>query len=319
VIRTPRQSSRGTARAALVGLALAFAAIALPVSAHAQTSMLAQLSAPSGVESAAVADATAPGWYRRAGEGPFSLRDPLAGLYFVVGGHAGFSQSTTLRDDNGCGHPQAFFLGCENTPPRAGLGTGGGGTIGIGTRLTPALRAALIGGGETGYRFRGAWTSQIGEHFVEEFSLHSYQVTTNAYLDVAGLLPPGTLGAWNPYLMTGAGVAFNITGHTRETDSLPGFPTVINDYPGNTRTSLLWTAGAGVQYRIVSGVVADLSYQYVDAGRFRAADGTPQISGVNGAPFSPPFEAFRGDFRTHRVGLAVNIEFDAISRLFSGR
>jgi opacity protein-like surface antigen len=119
--------------------------------------------------------------------------------------------------------------------------------------------------------------------------------------------------------MTGVGVAVNVTGKTHETDTAPGLPPVINTYPGNTRASVLWTAGAGVQYRIVSGVIADLSYQYVDAGRFRAADGTPQINGFTGTPFTTPFEAIRGDLRTHRVGFAVNIEFDAIRRLFSGR
>ena len=309
-------------RAALFTGAVVLASMGLSATAHAQTSTMVQAIAPSGLPSAAVADATAPGWYRRAGEGPFSLRDPLASLYFVIGAHAGFSESTTLQDDNGCGHRRAFFLGCQNTPPSDTLGTGGGGTIGIGTRITPALRAAVIGGGETGYRFRNAtpWVDrQSVETFVEEFSLHSYQVAANAYLDIAGLLPPATLGPWNPYLMTGAGVAFNMTGWTHETNTVPGAPTVINSYPGTTRTSFLWTAGAGVQYRIVNGVVADLSYQYVDAGRFRAADGAPQYSGLTGSPFATPFEAFRADFRTHRVGLAVNIEFDAIGRFFSGR
>ncbi|HEV8615965.1 MAG TPA: outer membrane beta-barrel protein [Methylomirabilota bacterium] len=284
--------------------------------------MTAQTIAASGLESAAVVDATSPGWYRRAGEGPFSLRDPLGGLYFLIGGHAGFAESTRLRDENGCDRPQAFFLGCDNTPPTDALGTGGGGSIGIGTRLTPALRAALIGTGEGGYRFRNGtpWLDRAsGETFVEEFSLHSYQLTTNAYLDIAGLFQPGALGPWNPYVMTGAGVAFNVTGTIHETDVIPGVGSVVNTYPGSTRTSFLWTAGAGVQYLIVSGVIADLSYQYVDAGRFRAADGMPQINGLTGTPFSPPFGAIRGDLRTHRVGFAVDIEFDAIRRLFSGR
>jgi hypothetical protein len=136
--------------------------------------MTAQVSAPSGLESAAVADATPPGWYRRAGEGPFSLRDPRDGFYLIIGDHAGIAERTKLHDEKWCDDPQAFFLGCANTPPSASLGTGGGGSIGIGARLTPALRAALIGTGEGGYRFRNGtpWVDRAsGETFVEEFSL----------------------------------------------------------------------------------------------------------------------------------------------------
>lgn len=309
-------------RAAIFGLAVALAVPGLSATAHAQMSTIVESPAPSSAEAAAVADGTVPGWHRRVGEGPFSLRDPRSGFYLVIGGHAGFADATRLEDEDGCDRPRAFFLGCENARPSDSPGTGGGGSVGIGTRLTPALRVALIATGETGYRFRNdrPWVDAgSGDTFIEKFSIHSYQGTANAYLDVAGLFPAGALGGWNPYLMAGAGVAFNITGETREVNTLAGSATVINTYPGGTRESFLWTAGAGVQYRVAPGVVADLSYQYVDAGRFRAAAGTPQIDGISGTPFDPPFGSIRGDLRTHRLGFAVNIELEAIGRWFSGR
>jgi opacity protein-like surface antigen len=330
VTRTPRHHTRWQPGlrairdrllllAALFGLALGLATSGLPAIAHAQTSLLAP--APPGSESAAVSDATMPGWYQRSGEGPFALRDPLSGLYFLIGAHGGFSERTRLADDKGCSDPAAFFLGCDNTPPSEAPGTGYGGSVGIGTRITPALRTALTATVDSGYRFRNAhWVDRSsGETFDEDFSLRSYQATANLYLDIAGLLMPGALGRFNPYLMTGMGVAVNVTGDTTERETPPGVPGWNNTYPGSTRTSFLWTAGAGMQYQIVSGVIADLSYQYVDAGRFRAADGTPQINGFNGLPFQPPFDSFRGNLRTHRIGFAINIELEGISRLFSGR
>jgi opacity protein-like surface antigen len=301
---------------AAIAVAVALAAPGLSATAHAQISTVVETSAPSSAEAAAVTDGSVPGWYRRVGEGPFSLRDPRSGLYLIIGGHAGFAESTRLDDEDGCARPNAFFLGCENARPSDAPGTGGGGSVGIGTRLTPALRVALIFTGEGGYRFRNEtpWTTTGSpDTFVENFSIHSYQGTANAYLDVAGLFRAGALGGWNPYLMAGGGVAVNITGETRETNTRGAVPTVTNIYPGTTEESLLWTAGAGVQYRIASGVVADLSYQYVDAGRFRAA-GRPQVDGITGAPFAPPFQPIHGDLRTHRLGVAVNIDLEAIGR-----
>jgi opacity protein-like surface antigen len=146
--------------------------------------------------------------------------------------------------------------------------------------------------------------------------VHSYQGTANIYLDVAGLLPPGTLGGFNPYIMGGFGIAFNTTSRTKEIDTFGGGGSVMNTYPGGTEESPLWTAGAGLQYRVAPGVVADVSYQYVDAGRFTAASGRPQISGLTGQPFDPPFRPIEGDLRTHRVGFAVNIELETIGRWF---
>ena len=307
-------------RAAVVAITLASPALSAP--ADAQMPAIAQMPAPSSAEAAAVADGSVPGWYRRVGEGPFSLREPGAGLYLIVGGHAGFAGSTRLRDKDGCERPDAFFLGCENEEPSDSLGTGGGGSIGIGTRLTPALRVALIATGETGYRFHNdkPWVAvAFDESFVETFSVHSYQGTANVYLDVAGLLPPGVLGGFNPYVMSGVGIAFNTTSRTTEIDTLAGSPPVTNRYPGGTEESLLWTVGAGAQYRVAPGVIADVSYQYVDAGRFTAASGRPQISGISGQPFDPPFRPIQGDLRTHRVGFAVNIELEAIGRWFGRR
>ncbi|HUF92505.1 MAG TPA: hypothetical protein VMR23_09025 [Candidatus Limnocylindria bacterium] len=90
-------------RAAVVGLAVAVAASALPATVHAQ--------------------APAPGWDRHVGEGPFSLRPPARGIYFILGGHAGFAESTRLDDDGDCTDALAFFLGWENARPSDSLGT----------------------------------------------------------------------------------------------------------------------------------------------------------------------------------------------------
>jgi opacity protein-like surface antigen len=301
---------------------VAAAAIALLVGfgaeAHAQSApfvvTVAQAQPASADQgwSQAVANATVPNWYRRAGEGPFSFRSPLSNLYFIVGGHVGFGRDTTLDDDGGCDPGTTFFINCPNGRPTAGLGTGGGGSIGVGTRLAPALRVAVIATVEGGYRFNnGAWTDLgpgefTGDTFAERIPIRSFQGSFNAYLDTAGLFAPGALGRWNPYLMGGVGVAANVTSDITEIQQFPG-GVATNTFPGATHASFLWTAGIGVQYLLAMGAVVDLGYQYVDAGRFVAnADG----GGLG---------AVTGDLRTHRVGLALNIDFNALSRLISGR
>jgi opacity protein-like surface antigen len=303
--------------------AAAVAATLIGAAAHAQsperfTVSVAQ--APAGGAdqswSQAVASAMMPGWYRRPGEGPFTFRSPLSSIYFIVGGHAGFGRDTTLEDANGCG-ATTFFINCTNARPSGGIGNGGGGSIGVGMRLTPALRVAALATVEGGYRFNNdtPWVQSgagnfPGDRFFERIPIRSYQGSFNVYLDAAGLFAPGALGRWNPYVMAGVGIASNVTSDITETQQFAGGGTTTNTFPGATHTSFLWTGGIGVQYLLAMGAVVDLGYQYVDAGRFVANGGGAAETGL---------DPVRGDLRTHRIGLALNIDFNALSRLVSGR
>ncbi len=110
--------------------------------------------------------------------------------------------------------------------------------------------------------------------------------------------------------MGGVGIASNVASDVTETQLLPGGGAATNTFAGGTHTSFLWTAGIGVQYVLAMGTVIDLGYQYVDAGRFVANGGGVQDSGL---------DPVRGELRTHRVGLALNVDFNALSRLIGGR
>ena len=306
-------------RSWLIGAA--FAATFIATAAHAQAPVHYTVSvaqAPAGgadqAWSQAIAAATMPGWYRRAGEGPFSFRSPLSSLYVIVGAHAGFGRDTTLEDADGCG-PSTFFISCATPRPSSGLGTGGGGSLGVGTRLTPALRVAAIFTVEGGYKFNNTtpWPGSgtfAGQSFVESVSIRSFQGALNTYLDAAGLFAPGALGRWNPYVMGGVGIASNATSDMTEYQQIPGVGTVVSQFPGATHTSFLWTGGIGVQYQLAMGAVVDLGYQYVDAGRFVANGGGVAETGL---------DPVRGDLRTHRIGLALNVDLNALSRLVTSR
>ncbi|MCW5773646.1 MAG: outer membrane beta-barrel protein [Rhodospirillaceae bacterium] len=259
-----------------------------------------------------------PGWYQRPGEGAFSFRDPIAGLYFHLGGHAGWGQNTTLRDDRSCndgsgGVTISFFFGCTNARPRGDLAMGGGFSIGVGTRLTPALRFALTAALDTGYRFYNdaPWYAPGGVAYNERIPVQSGQFAANLYLDFAGLMPPGKFGLWNAYIFGGLGAAVNRARNITETSAFGGTSfTTKYDGTGGQRASFLWQVGAGVQYQIAPGVLLDASYQYVDAGSF--------LANASGGPITFTFEPIRGHFRTHRAALAVHVSFERLSRIFSG-
>lgn len=257
-----------------------------------------------------------PGWYRRAGEGAFSFRDPVAGLYFMLGGHAGWGDKTTLRDDRDCrtsGPQITFFFACTNARPRGDLAMGGGFSIGIGTRLAPALRFALTAALDTGYRYYNDTPWQIGGVFYQDhIPVQSGQFAANLYLDIAGLVPAGRLGRWNPYVFGGIGAAVNRTRNITETTAAGGVSlTQKYDGTGGQRASFLWQVGAGLQYQIAPGIVLDASYQYVDAGAF--------LANASGGPVAMTFDPVRGNFRTHRAALALNVSFERLGRIFSGR
>lgn len=253
-----------------------------------------------------------PQWALRQGEGWLSFRDPRTNFYAVIGGHAGISTDTSLRQIGtlGC-PPSGLVLGCDPNVPNGDLGTGGGGSFGRGARVTPMIRAALVFTGEGGYRFSGTLPQafQLFNHRTQ-VSVSSFQTSANLYGDFGGLL--GT-GRWNPYAMGGVGVAVNRTGDTELAIGPIGGPlTTVGTTPGSGRShaSFLWTVGGGVQHQLTPSSTIDIYYQYVDyvdAGRFQ----TGELEG--------PFLALQGNLRTHRIGAAVVLNIAHLAQLVTGR
>lgn len=255
-------------------------------------------------------DAWTPGWYRRPGEGPFSLRPLREGLYIDFGGHFGASRNARLTDDGACQDsalPISFFYFCSTARPQGHLGIGGGISLGLGTRVAPALRVALHTTYEFGYEYRNKSPWYLGPaEIYDRFRVSSLQVAGTAYLDIGGLVPPGALGKWNPYLSGTLGIARNHAGDITETTAFDGQATFRYGGTGGTRTGLLWGVGAGVQYHWSPGITVDAGYRYVDAGRVRA--------NAFGGDITETFAPIRTHLRTHRFQLSLNFALASLFR-----
>src|SRR5262245_58053552 len=158
-----------------------------------------------------------PQWSYGPGESWLTFRNPLDNFYMTIGGHAGISRNTSLLQVGREGCPN-LVAGCNQPQPlipTGDLGPGGGGSLGVGARVTPMFRAALIGTAEGGYRFKGSArfpadpnTETFASTQYLQVPVRSFQATGNLYADFGGLL---STGRWNPYLMGGIGVAVNQT------------------------------------------------------------------------------------------------------------
>lgn len=254
-----------------------------------------------------------PPWMMRQGESWFSFRNPASSLYLTFGGHVGLSTDTTLRQVGSVGCSSGFAIGCDPFAPTGDLGVGGGGSFGLGARLTPVFRVAVVVSGEGGYRTDASVVQppSFVSYVQTRIAVSSFQASTNLYADLGGIL---NTGRWNPFVMAGVGVAANRTGDVFFNKGFVGSPptdTVVNAGSGQTSTNFLWTAGAGLQYQLTPGSTLEVSYQYVDAGSFRVD--------VFASEGFPNFNVIEGNLRTHRIGVGVTIAINHLAQLITGR
>ena len=80
---------------------------------------------------------------------------------------------------------------------------------------------------------------------------------------------------FSPYLLAGAGSAFNHSYRYNETP-LPGvtFPRYSAGFAANTNTEFAWSAGVGLAYAITSQMRVSAEYQYQDAGTMSLGKGS---------------------------------------------
>ncbi len=138
-------------------------------------------------------------------------------------------------------------------------------------------------------------------------------LVNNLYLDLAPLFG-GMLGAFNPYVMGGIGLAVH-TLHASET-LFPPQPVTLY-YPAGQNAAFAWQLGAGVQWQVGNSLIFDLGYNYLDAGSARSGGGNTNCTVAPG-PFIilciPPGDGarLRVPVRTHRVMLSVIIPLDGL-------
>ncbi len=222
----------------------------------------------------------------------FTFLNPLTTMYLRLG------MLRAFQSDSGFATSELFPLPAGATFDRSDAW---GGMLGMGVRVMPVLRYELQLSGT----FRAL--AQVRAPGPDTWSIRhsSAQLMNNFYLDIAPFFA-NALWGFNPYVMGGIGVSWNITSDITFLDN--GIVPFAANGTGRTRTSFAWNAGAGVQWQPMRHVILDLAYRYLDAGHYRTAF-------VDGAGPGAAF-GFRFDNRSHQMMLSVIVSVDGLIRGF---
>lgn len=237
---------------------------------------------------------------------PFVMAKPSTGFYVIGGGGILLPGSDRFDDRNCANFSSLLPCGVEN-PIKADNGWSVAGAVGY--RFAPWLRADVgIGYGEVDAS--GGRPVSPGGLFAPSYRA-SFQTTSGiatGYIDLAGLLAPGALGYFEPFIGAGAGVAHARVRDVSFTNS--GFIGTQFFVPGGEENRFIWrlTAGTGVrlgaiglpQWRV------DVAYSYYDLGRVQTDPGL--VLPTNGTPPFPT-NGFEFQARSHAVEFGLRYDF----------
>lgn len=225
------------------------------------------------------------------------------GFYTVLGGSVLLPGSAAIKDRN-CSSPDSLIPCGLNTAVDGSVGWFAGGAFG--KKFSPWFRADVsLGYGEdaaNGTRLPvppGVFPSS----FHGRFSSFGGYVT--GYIDIAGLLPPGQLGRFEPFVGAGVGL-FRV----RLSDiyfSNAGVPGVQFNLPGGESTKAAFQLVAGTGYRLNQHWALQVAYAYADLGHVQSPAGIVTSTPATFAPF--PTNGIDLRARSHRVDLGVRYDF----------
>ena len=177
--------------------------------------------------------------------------------------------------------------------------------LAVGYRFSPAFRADI----GVSYRPESDFNttdSQLGLNYAT--NLKSLRGFVTGYVDVAGLMEPGALGAFSPFVGFGVGLARNSLKDITVTDLTA--PTNAQQFTisGEDHTNLAWKAVAGVGYALTSAITIEGAFQYVDAGTVKSG-ATLNATGTGAELGSVPFNAFQGNLRTYEATIGLRYQF----------
>jgi len=209
----------------------------------------------------------------------------VAGAETYVRVGAGFEASRHVGlSDADCSSvaPPAVF-GCaramdgEPLSARGHYGRGPLAEFGLGRRIAPYARLELTGTWRPDLDFRGRanFLRTPGPQPVRAQG-SSLAVLATAYYDF------GQYGRLRPFVGFGAGVARNRMGEVRY--AFPGLPggDAATVTPGGVRSSLAWSASAGLAWSLSDRAILDVSYRYTNLGEVRARPGEAQVVRAGG-------------------------------------
>lgn len=152
--------------------------------------------------------------------------------------------------------------------------------IGFGYKFTDHIRSDFTITQRSNFKYSGKNISDEQE----SQKIRSTAFMLNGYYDIADY------NGFVPYLMAGAGMAYNKAGDFKQdTDTTKG----------KLKSSFAWQAGLGTQYKISKSVNLDLGYRYVSLGKIST---TREFSGSIG-------DAVTGKLRSHEILCGVSYSF----------
>ena len=221
------------------------------------------------------------------------------GFYVRADLGVAFSTQADTRDDD-CGSPNPFF--------------------GCGTSLDSSAGSSIAVGGGFGYRVNRWFRTDATVTWRPLFDVsgtvvragtpdRSFQADVssvtgmlNGYLDIAGLLPPGKLDRFRPYVGAGLGVAVNDISSIGAVT--PGGAPGTEMLPDGTHASPAWMFTAGTGIEAGYGFIVDLGYKYVDMGSFKSNAGQACAGAA-----CRNIDAVTGDLQAHEFSAGLRFEF----------
>jgi opacity protein-like surface antigen len=162
-------------------------------------------------------------------------------------------------------------------------------SVGFGYKFNKYLRSDLTATYRGDFKYSGK--SEGGDS--ESQKINSTAFMLNGYYDIVNY------NGFVPYVMGGAGVAYNKADAFTQQDSIQ--KDRIN---GATRANLAWQVGAGTQYKINKNIALDLGYKYVDLGKINTSTVYTSSTGARGFT-----NAITGKLRSHDVTFGVSYKF----------
>lgn len=223
------------------------------------------------------------------------------GTGFYVRGDLGlaFSGQADTRDDN-CGSPNPLF-GCGTTlDSTSGTSIAIGG--GVGYRFAPWFRSDLTLTWRPLFDVDGTLTRAATPDRTFQSDVSSVAGMVNGYVDIAGFLPKGKLGIFQPYV--GAGLGFAVNSMDDISAQSPFAAGVIETAPGGTSANFAWMVTAGTGIHAGHGIIVDLGYKYTDLGSF-TSDAGQACAGAA----CRNIDAVTGDLHAHELSVGIRFGF----------
>lgn len=157
--------------------------------------------------------------------------------------------------------------------------------VGFGYKFTDHLRSDVTITHRSNFKYSGK--DEDGES--ESQKISSTAIMLNAYYDIM------QYKGFTPYVMAGAGMAYNKAGDFKQGDA---------STKGAQKSNAAWQVGLGTQYKISKNINLDAGYRYVSLGKITT---TKEFRDAGSAPVID--SAKTGKLRSHEILCGVSYSF----------